>query len=509
MKQFAKTLLLTLLCAAVISGSALALGSITPAESDYEFLAPSGLLLQEDGSLLVADGGNNTVVSLKDGSSQVVAGYTLPIAPDGRPAGGFRDGSAAYALFDSPFAIVKWNGNVVVSDRGNHCLRLLANNTVKTLAGTGKAGLKNGAASSAQFHTPMGLAVDDAGTLYIADSGNGCIRVLTSDGKVTTYCSGLGEPAGLCWANGALYATDAATHQILRIAGGKATVVAGSSVREGDAYIGGFADGPAATAEFTTPFAICVSGETLYVADSGNSAIRKITNGIVSTIAAYDGSNNDLWPGTPTGLAIKGNTLYVADAFAGCVLKVDTSKQLFTDVSVSNPFANEISYVYTSGMMNGIGNGKFSSNSRTTRGQIVTILYRMAGQPENSGASEFRDVPDTMFCADAVAWAAANKIVTGYGDNTFRPGNPVTREQMAAFLYRYAMYKGNKTSVQKNRLSTFTDGAQVSGYASEAMNWAVNVGILQGNGGRLTPRNPITRGQIAAMLTRYDQKGIS
>ena len=175
----------------------------------------------------------------------------------------------------------------------------------------------------------------------------------------------------------------------------------------------------------------------------------------------------------------------------------------FADVSGSDWFYNDVRYVYEKGIMDGTGADRFSPNAPLTRAMIVTILYRMDGSPAMSGASDFKDVDSNKWFAKAVAWAAANGIVNGYGDSLFGPNDPVTREQLAAILYRYAVYGGMTAVTLEENLGSFADTAQLSAYAIQAMNWAVGQGLINGSGSNLVPKAQATRAQVAAIIHRY------
>ena len=175
----------------------------------------------------------------------------------------------------------------------------------------------------------------------------------------------------------------------------------------------------------------------------------------------------------------------------------------FADVSGSDWFYNDVRYVYEKGIMDGTGADRFSPNAPLTRAMIVTILYRMAGSPSVSGSSDFTDVTAGKWFAKAVAWAAANGIVNGYGSGLFGPNDPVTREQLAAILYRYAVYGGMTAVTLEENLGSFADTAQLSAYAIQAMNWAVGQGLINGSGSNLVPKAQATRAQVAAIIHRY------
>ena len=174
----------------------------------------------------------------------------------------------------------------------------------------------------------------------------------------------------------------------------------------------------------------------------------------------------------------------------------------FTDVKTTDWFYDGVQYVYAHGMMNGTGNGRFSPKSTTTRGMIVTILHRLEGTPAAAGTS-FSDVSAGKWYADAVGWASSAGIVNGYGNGKFGPEDTITREQMAAILYRYADYKGYDVSAAAD-LSRFTDSAQISSYARASMGWANASELINGTSGTaLSPKGSATRAQAAVILMRF------
>ena len=181
------------------------------------------------------------------------------------------------------------------------------------------------------------------------------------------------------------------------------------------------------------------------------------------------------------------------------------AKGMFSDVKTTDWFYEDVKYVNDKGLMSGMGNNQFSPNRTTTRGQIVTILYRLEGEPSVSGGSSFSDVPSGQWYSNAVAWASANGIVNGVGGGKFAPGNPITREQMAAILYRYASYKKYDVSKRAD-LSGYTDLNQVGSYAVDAFAWANGEGLISGmGGGKLAPKGSATRAQVAAILHRFSE----
>lgn len=176
----------------------------------------------------------------------------------------------------------------------------------------------------------------------------------------------------------------------------------------------------------------------------------------------------------------------------------------FTDVDTAKWYHLSVDYVLTHKMMNGVSSRAFAPNANLTRGMLVQILYNLEGKPKGTAAN-FSDVQADAWYAEAVGWAASNKVVTGYADGTFRPNAAVTREQAAAILYRYAQSKGIDVSVGENtNILSYVDVQQASEYAIPALQWAVGAGVLNGkNGGRLVPTGTATRAEIAAIMQRW------
>ena len=180
------------------------------------------------------------------------------------------------------------------------------------------------------------------------------------------------------------------------------------------------------------------------------------------------------------------------------------SKTKFNDVSANDWFASAVDYVTGKGMMNGTADNTFSPKANTTRGMVVTVLYRLENQPSTSAAS-FTDVASGAYYANAVAWANANGIVSGYGSGKFGPNDKVTREQLAAILYRYAQYKKYDVSVgEDTNILSYDDAQSISTYAIPAIQWACGAGVVTGkSGSKLDPKDNATRAEVAAMLMRF------
>lgn len=176
----------------------------------------------------------------------------------------------------------------------------------------------------------------------------------------------------------------------------------------------------------------------------------------------------------------------------------------FTDVPDYTNWAHAgIDWAYENGVMAGIGDNQFDPNGLVTRAQTVQVLYALYGKPSVTYSNAFSDVPSGKWYTNAVIWAADSGVAAGYSDGTFRPNDTVTRQQFAAFLYRYASYTGRDVSAQTD-LSAFTDAGEISSYAVTSLSWANAEGYIKGSSTTtLNPKGTTTRAQMAAILMRY------
>lgn len=249
---------------------------------------------------------------------------------------------------------------------------------------------------------------------------------------------------------------------------------------------------------------------TLTFETNGGSAISKVTKNKGTTIdlAQYaptkSGATFEGWY-ADKGLAKKITSVKL-DANTTVYAKwteAPVSGLPFGDVKTADWFYNDVKYVYEKGMMAGTAADVFAPNATTTRAMIVTILYRLEGSPAVTGTSAFVDVPAGQWYTDAVNWAAANQIVNGTSATTFAPNDSITREQMAAILYRYAQYKGYDVT-KKADLSGYSDNSQVSAYAKDALAWANAAKLINGvTNTTLAPQGNATRAQVSAILHRF------
>ena len=204
---------------------------------------------------------------------------------------------------------------------------------------------------------------------------------------------------------------------------------------------------------------------------------------------------------------------YPDESFSGSIdeIYMDRDKTVyaawepFADAAPGDWFYGDLVYVYENGLMDGVSDTLFAPDGAVTRGMIVTILHRLEGGPVVDYLLPFADVDEGAWYAEAVRWAASEGIVTGVSETAFAPDEPVTREQLAAILWRYAKYKGHDVSIgESTNILSYTDFAEISEYAIPAMQWACGEGIITGSGeGVLNPRGGASRAEAAAMLARF------
>lgn len=298
---------------------------------------------------------------------------------------------------------------------------------------------------------------------------------------------------------------------------------------------GAFADASSASTTFTMPAAdTTITAAWSYIGGGGSTTdyyrLTFETNGgsEISSIRRAEYTTIDLTDYTPTREGYEFTGWYADENLTEKITSIRLTRNTtvyagweeikenpstgfenpFTDVSESDWFFNDVKFVYQNGLMNGTSATTFSPEGTTSRGMIVTILWRMAGSPDMEDkiwGYPFADVDATAYYGTAVYWARLNGIAGGYDDATFGPNDPITREQMAAILYRYAQYKGYDVSAKAD-LNKFTDADEISNYALEALQWANAEGLINGKGdGVLDPKGQATRAEAAVILTRFNE----
>jgi sugar lactone lactonase YvrE len=317
------------------------LGNASGSAFEASFAMPSGVCLDNDGNLIVFDTFNAGVKRIINNTSATLLGFSSAIDDYGFIMPNYSDGESANALFGRPVdGLHAPNGDLFIVDSSNHAIRLLRGDMVYTFAG-GVPGFSDGRRGEARFNSPMAIAIDNAGNLYIADTMNHCIRRIAADGTVSTVAGSAGEPgfrdgtggaalfhdpSGIAVSeSGAIYVADTGNHVIRRIDGGTVTTVAGvvSAFEDGEDYRpGGYSDGPAQSAMFNFPTGLHYANGVLFIADTGNHAVRALMrdgNVITAAGTGYPGDTDGL-PGAamlynPTGVAYLNGVLYIADSF--------------------------------------------------------------------------------------------------------------------------------------------------------------------------------------------------
>ena len=504
-----------LLCAVLLISGALA----------ADMKSPTGIWANS-GAILIADSSQNAIYSIGEFSKghgdepELYAGKINPADIYGEPAGGYLDGDALTAQFDAPWDVQVFGDGFVVSDSGNNCLRMIANGKVTTFSGSRIAALTNGSASKAAFNSPRGLARDGA-TLYVADTLNNCIRAVDEKGNVTTFAGSAEEgykdgsltaarfngPSGIYCYRGDIYVADTGNHCIRMIRDGQVTTIAGQNsgvYEDSSEKAGGFADGWAENALFRSPLDVWADAGGVYIADTGNSALRLLKNGWVATLAADEDGLSQ-----PAGLAFDDSGLYVTDRFSGEVFiaQFANSENLFSDVPAGSWYAEYVSLAVDFGLFNGVSETAFDPNGSMQRGMIAAVLARAAQIPNRDliiyGEKTFSDVPADAYYKDSLAWCADSGIISGIGNGEFAPTSSATRQETVTMLYRLAGVMGRDVTASAS-LAEFADGADVADFAKTAMEWAVSKKIISGNEQKqLLPAAEMTRAQAAKIFSEF------
>lgn len=269
---------------------------------------PTGVVTMSDGSFLVTDTYGKKIWKVKNGHGEVYAGAESVADLYGEPMGGYNDANLMESLFREPWAIVSFLNGYAVSDTENHAVRLITEKEVLTVNGHSEALEMEDLGVT--FDLPTGLAADEAGNLYVADTGRGSIYRIDTTGKAVELYAGMNAPMGLCWQGNALYVAETGEHRIVKLQDGQLSVIAGTG-EEGDE------DGPALSATFASPKGVAVAPDgTVYVADTVNSCVRRVKNGMVDTIMTQSEGKLETYPVSPTGMLVKDGILYVCDPFS-------------------------------------------------------------------------------------------------------------------------------------------------------------------------------------------------
>jgi len=271
--------------------------------------SPSGIAADRDGSLLVTDVYHKQIWRVLRRASENYAGGATVEDLYGRPLGGYNDAGLGDSYFKEPWAIAPFLDGWAVTDTANNVVRLIQSDGVQTLNGTTGEKLKV-TDLGVVFDHPTGLAADGKGNLYVSDTFNGAVRKVTPEGGVSTVVKDLSEPTGLCWKDGALYIAETGANRIIMVADGKLSLLAGSGTAA-------LTDGAAKRAAFSAPQGVAVGDDgSVYVADTGNGAVRRIKDGTVSTLIFRDLKQEEGGLTSPIGLLVQDGRLYICDTFA-------------------------------------------------------------------------------------------------------------------------------------------------------------------------------------------------
>lgn len=320
-------------------------------------------------------------------------------------------------------------------------------------------------------------------TLYVVEvTGAELLEAL----EASTYCTP--EPVGA----------------FPQVAGIEFTINTGAAYDAGENYPGTTYAEPASINRVTI---LTVGGQAFDV----DATYTIVTNDFMAaggdTYYAFSAAESGYDTGVPLDQVVMD---YIAEELNGTVTAADYGEPAgrihtisYNDVTAGDWFTPDVIYVTLTGLMNGTGDG-FSPNNNINRAQLVTVLYRMAGEPEVTGENPFTDVPDGQWYTDAVLWAAENGITEGTSETTFSPNSALSREDMATLLYRFADFETEEPIEVTGDLSGYTDADLVADYAVNAMTWAVGEGVISGIGNNtLAPDNTASRAQMATVLTRY------
>lgn len=481
----------------------IALSGLTPAAAftseEIAHGSPSGITPTEDGGYLMTDVFNKVIWKISpDGTTKRAAGQISVPDTTGEPVGLLADGTVMTAFFQNPWGIAPFLDGYLVSEPDAHVIRFVNKTSVQTAVGNGEEGYHDAYGDDAQFARPTGLAAGDRGEVYIADTDNGMIRRLDTEGNVTTYCSGLAEPTGLFWYDGALYVAETGSHCISRIKDGVRTILAGMSGEEG------YTDGRASAARFRSPLGVAVGEDgTLYIADTGNGAVRRLRDGVVSTLTRSSVAGTAV---RPRGLLAAGDTLLVTDPFAKNMFTISLSQETFTDVKPGSWYENAIYQSVERGLFNGMGDGLFAPGGTTNRAMLAQMIanlqQQLSGDIIITGTAALSDVSDGDWYSKVARWAVDLGVMEAKS-GAFSPTEIITREEMVTALWKFAGELGTDTSASGD-LHRYKDADSISSDARDAMSWALATGLVNGvSADELAPQGTTTRAQMVQVMIRF------
>lgn len=459
-------------------------------------IAPSALVAAKDGGYLMTDPFNKVIWKVSDdGIVTLLAGRIGVKDESGEPIGYVADGTLTTAFFQNPWGIAPFLDGYLVSEPEANVIRYFDSAAVQTAAGSGEEGALDGIGIKSSFSFPTGLAAGDNGEVYIADTGNGSIRCLYPDGQVTTVYTGLSDPTGLCWWNGALYIAETGAHCISKLHNGERTVVVGIEGKDG------YTDGYVKAALLRDPQGLTIDKDgTIYISDTGNHTVRCLQGDQISTLTRDENVV------MPRGLLVQGSDLIIADPFTRTVTTLALSDEKFEDV-VSGEWYEEAVYdAVRRGLFRGVGNNRFDPQGTTNRAMLAQMLanlqQQLNGDTVLTGDAALTDAPADSWYADTARWAVDHGLMDAEGGE-FAPLREISRQEMTVALWRFAQMLGADTSMRGD-LAAFKDADRVAPEAQEAMSWALACGLIRGTGdAQLSPDTTTTRAQMVQVMIRF------
>ena len=512
-------------------------GPATGARLSY----PDGVTLDNGGNLYIAESYNHCIRKVD------ATGIITTTAGQGPQSAGYTGdgGLAADAKLKSPHGVATdSDGNIFIADYNRVIRKIFAGSSATTYLltvenGTGGGSYAAGIPVSITANPPAqgkifdkwitsnGGSFDNAAsarTTFTMPSGEVTVTATYKDAPVESYALTV---------NGS-YAEASGAGQYAP--GVQVSIHAGS--RNNYSFTGWttldgvtFLNAGSATTTFTMPYkAVAVTANWTYSGGGGGS----YTPSTYSIIASSN-EGGTITPAGTTNIVENGSKTYTITPSAGYKIadvlvdgasvgvvatytfssvtanhKIeakfahDCPSAPFTDVDITQWYHEGIDYVLLTGLFKGTSATTFEPNAPMTRAMLVTVLHRLEGAPTATTENPFADVASGKWYTNAVVWASAKGIVKGYDAETFGPEDPITREQMAAILYRYAGCKDYDVSVgEDTNILSYEDALNISEYAISAIQWACGSGIVQGDGEKLDPQGNATRAQVAAMLMRF------